>query len=94
MEGQTVMMRSRDWLLLVGLVAGLGACGKVGLLEQPAPLYGEKAKAEFKARQAGQPAADRPVDAPSPIPAQLAPPEPGSATPIPSPPTAPAAGPQ
>ena len=32
----------------------LGACGKVGALEQPAPLYGAKAKADYDARkQAG-----------------------------------------
>jgi hypothetical protein len=27
----------------------LGACGKVGALEQPAPLYGAKAKADYNA---------------------------------------------
>jgi len=41
--------------LAIGLA--LGACGKVGALEQPAPLYGEKAKADYDARK--QVAADR-----------------------------------
>jgi predicted small lipoprotein YifL len=35
----------------------LAACGKVGVLERPAPLYGAKAKADYNA--SGQAAADR-----------------------------------
>ncbi len=35
----------------------LSACGKVGTLEQPAPLYGEKAKAHYQARKAAAAAA-------------------------------------
>lgn len=31
--------------------AGLAGCGKVGTLDQPAPLYGEKAKADYEARK-------------------------------------------
>jgi len=40
-------------------VAGalLVACGRVGTLEQPAPLYGAKAKADYQARKAAQAAA-------------------------------------
>ncbi len=35
----------------------LAACGRVGALEQPAPLYGAKAKADYRARQAAEAAA-------------------------------------
>ncbi len=35
----------------------LVACGRVGTLDQPAPLYGAKAKAEYQARKAAQAAA-------------------------------------
>ncbi|MDR3506836.1 MAG: hypothetical protein P4L64_02955 [Caulobacteraceae bacterium] len=31
--------------------AALGGCGKIGSLEQPAPLYGAKAKADWDAKQ-------------------------------------------
>jgi len=43
--------------MLIGLIfiggggAALGGCGKVGPLDQPAPLYGEKAKAQYEARK-------------------------------------------
>jgi hypothetical protein len=37
-------------LALTGLA--LGACGRVGTLEQPAPLYGAKAKAAYQAKKA------------------------------------------
>ncbi len=40
---------------LTGLVAlsaaGLSACGKTGQLEQPAPLFGAQAKADYDAKQ-------------------------------------------
>jgi len=40
-------------LLIVAGVAALGlvGCGKVGTLDQPAPLYGDKAKADYQARR-------------------------------------------
>ena len=40
--------------LVFALAAGfaLVACGKVGALEQPAPLYGEKAKSDYQAKKA------------------------------------------
>jgi hypothetical protein len=38
--------------VLIGAAASLGACGKQGVLEQPAPLFGAKAKAEYEARKA------------------------------------------
>lgn len=43
-------------VLLLALLASvpLGGCGRVGMLEQPAPLYGAKAKAEFQARKAAE----------------------------------------
>jgi hypothetical protein len=33
------------------LCAGLPGCGKTGLLEQPAPLFGEQAKAQYAAQK-------------------------------------------
>jgi hypothetical protein len=36
---------------LLGLALGLSACGKQGNLDQPAPLFGAKEKAEFEARK-------------------------------------------
>ena len=33
------------------IAAGLSGCGKTGLLEQPAPLFGEKAKAQYAAQK-------------------------------------------
>ncbi|HEY1926694.1 MAG TPA: hypothetical protein VGG92_04450 [Caulobacteraceae bacterium] len=85
--------------LLIAIGALLAGCGKVGYLDQPAPLWGEKAKAEYKARNAaGQKSG---MTTPAPLPETLEPPEPGSATPVPaarpippSPPLPPAPGPQ
>lgn len=45
------MTRSTLVFLLAAGFA-LAACGKVGALEQPAPLYGEKAKADYQAKKA------------------------------------------
>jgi hypothetical protein len=89
------MRRLHISLLALGLAlggAGLAGCGKVGLLEQPAPMWGQKAKAEYKAQQNGHPAAATPgatehEGVPDATPPGLAPPEPGAATPVPSPPT-------
>lgn len=41
-------------LLLASATAGLAlaGCGRVGALEQPAPLYGAKAKADYQAKKA------------------------------------------
>jgi hypothetical protein len=36
-------------MALIG--AGLSGCGKTGLLEQPAPLFGEQAKAQYAAQK-------------------------------------------
>lgn len=38
-------------ILVTAAILVLGACGKVGALDQPAPLYGAKAKAEYDARK-------------------------------------------
>ena len=38
-------------VLFAGAVA-LGGCGKQGVLEQPPPLFGARAKAEYEARKA------------------------------------------
>ena len=46
--------------LAIGLLGGallLGACGKIQTLEQPAPMYGAAAKAEYQARKAAEAAA-------------------------------------
>ena len=45
-------------VVLVGALA-LGACGKEGQLDRPAPLFGAKAKAEYRAQQAREAAARR-----------------------------------
>lgn len=50
------MTRAVFILAAVAAVA-LTGCGKVGSLEQPAPLYGEKAKADYQARKAAAAAA-------------------------------------
>jgi hypothetical protein len=65
-------------LSLALAAAGLCACGKVGYLEQPAPLWGEKAKADFRARQAARDRAAAAHDAgtPEPLPDSPAPPAP------------------
>ena len=38
-------------ILLAGAAVALSACGKVGELERPAPLWGAKAKADYAAQQ-------------------------------------------
>ena len=48
-------MISRVLILALVTAAGLSACGRRGDLEQPAPLFGSRAKAEYEAQQrAGQ----------------------------------------
>lgn len=41
-------------LALVLALAGVAACGRRGDLEQPAPLFNERARADFEARQAAE----------------------------------------
>jgi hypothetical protein len=85
--------------ILALMAVGLAGCGKIGYLEQPAPLYGAKAKAEFKARAAARAVAEKSHDAgalealpdaaPGPPPTEMTPPQPGAATPSPPAPTTP-----
>lgn len=45
-------------LCALGLGAvSLSACGRVGMLDQPAPLYGQKAKADYQTKKAAAAAA-------------------------------------
>ncbi len=44
-------------LLWAAALLMLAACGRVGPLDQPAPLYGAKAKADYQARKAADAAA-------------------------------------
>ncbi len=62
-------------LALVGSMT-LGACGRVGTLEQPAPLYGAKAKADYqrkKAAEAEKAKAAKDSGEPEPLPADAPP---------------------
>ncbi|HXU98891.1 MAG TPA: hypothetical protein VG166_00150 [Caulobacteraceae bacterium] len=48
----------------------LAGCAKVGTLDRPAPLFGERAKAQYRAEKAAEAAAKvKPADAtPEPLP--------------------------
>ncbi len=55
----------------VGLAMLLGGCAKVGVLDQPAPLYGAKAKSEYQVEKAAaaKAAAEQPDNGkPEPLP--------------------------
>jgi hypothetical protein len=58
MEGDPQMSLKINATLLTGamlaavMATGLGGCGKKGLLDEPAPLFGERAKADYAAKQA------------------------------------------
>ena len=66
----------RASLLALGVAAlALAACGRVGPLDQPAPLYGAKAKADYRAKKAAEAAAKSEKDQDKPEP--LAPDTPG-----------------
>jgi len=47
-------------ILSIGVGLSLAGCGKIGPLEQPAPLFGARAKAEYKADQQQAQAASQP----------------------------------
>ena len=48
----------RPSLIMLGIAAfALSACGKQGDLERPAPMFGEKARANYEAEQAAAAAA-------------------------------------
>jgi hypothetical protein len=45
-------MTARPLIIALALAGvGLAGCGKTGLLEQPAPLFGAQAKADYAARK-------------------------------------------
>ena len=69
------MIRISVVLVSFALVAG---CAKVGTLDRPAPLFGQKARAEYRAKKDAEAAAKttKPSNEPEPLPAE-APPEPG-----------------
>lgn len=52
MTGNRDLRRSAALILGLVAVAGLSACGKMGSLERPAPLFGARAKAEYEAERA------------------------------------------
>ena len=52
------MIRPLPVLVVLSAALALTACGKVGTLDQPAPLYGAKAKAQYQARKAAEAAAE------------------------------------
>ena len=72
-----MMTRRTIGLALAALV--LAGCAKVGTLDRPAPLFGERAKAEYRAQKAAAEAAKaKKTDTePEPLPAE-APPEPNA----------------
>ena len=63
------MIRSAPLLASV-LCLAVGACAKVGTLDQPAPLFGARAKADYQAQKAAAAAAARkqPDTTPEPLP--------------------------
>ena len=44
-------MTPRHLLLALGLAAAVSGCGRRGDLEQPPPLFGERARAQYEAQQ-------------------------------------------
>ncbi|HEY2178439.1 MAG TPA: hypothetical protein VGH15_07645 [Caulobacteraceae bacterium] len=67
----------RTIVMLASLVI-LAGCAKVGTLDRPAPLFGEKAKAQYRAQKAAEAAAKtKPADTtPEPLPPTPEGPEP------------------
>jgi hypothetical protein len=64
------MTRIAAIVVILALVAG---CAKVGTLDRPAPLFGEKAKAEYRAKKQAEAAAKatKPSNEPEPLPEPL-----------------------
>jgi hypothetical protein len=54
-------------LLATVMTTGLGGCGKKGLLDQPAPLFGERAKEDYAGRQAAASAASTESKSTAPV---------------------------
>jgi predicted small lipoprotein YifL len=68
----------RASLLALGAAAlVLAACGRVGPLDQPAPLYGAKAKADYRAKKEKEAAAKASKNKDEDEPEPLAPDTPG-----------------
>jgi hypothetical protein len=68
------MMRAALTLLCAASLA-LAGCAKVGTLDRPAPLFGEKAKARYRAEQAAA-AKAKPADSqPEALPSNTASPD-------------------
>jgi uncharacterized protein YceK len=73
------MMRAALTIVCAASLA-LAGCAKVGTLDRPAPLFGEKAKAQYRADQAAaaaakaKPADNQPEALPSPAPSPDLPP--------------------
>lgn len=67
MSSHQGLRRAAGAAVLFAAALSLAACGKQGVLEQPAPLFGARAKAEYEARKAqeakddAQRAAQRPA---------------------------------
>jgi uncharacterized protein YceK len=67
---------------VVVILALVGGCAKVGTLDRPAPMFGEKAKAEYRAKKEAEAAAkstkpsNEPEPLPEPLPAEPPPAEP------------------
>ena len=53
--------------LAVVMATGLGGCGKKGVLETPAPLFGERAREDYAAKQAAASAAANDARANAPV---------------------------
>ena len=51
------MISRAPFVLLLAVSLALAGCAKVGTLDQPAPLFGEKAKAKYQAEKAAEAAA-------------------------------------
>jgi hypothetical protein len=65
-------------VLALGGATALSACGRVGTLEQPAPLYGAKAKADYRQKKAAEAAraqAAKESGEPEPLPSDTPPPD-------------------
>jgi hypothetical protein len=73
MEGDPQMSLKINPTLLAGaaligvMTLGLGGCGKKGLLDQPAPLFGERAKEDYAAKQGAAAAAANQEKAKTPV---------------------------
>jgi len=68
MSLKTLAVRAAGAAMLGGFALGVAACGKLGALDQPAPLFGEKAKEDYAAKQRAR-TAQNPNAAAAPTPA-------------------------